>query len=436
MKTLLEPNVSSTHKNIATTLANWEEIYISIKATAIAKEWPNTSIALSLAYQFHHGQFRKGGEPYIIHPLVVCKYIINLAIDDDIICAAALLHDVIEDCFKDQSSEVIHQTFVDTYELDEQVYYLVDLLTKPADYKLTDPDLINYYKRIQTDIRAIIIKLSDRANNLSTIDAFTREKMIDYVMETKTHYYGLCKYGKSYFPKYSNAITIMKYQIQSICESIEALFDTSTLQPDPLSYRKTFIFVRSYAIGKELKNTQKSIFIANNLHKNDVRSTGDPFILHPLRVCSYLISLKVNNDIACSAALLHEVLKRCSLPKNGNELVEDYHLDPKILDMVKLLTKKENDTDDEYYAKLKGNILAILVKLSNRAHTCTRLSSYTDEQKEAYILENNHYIADLCTYGQENYPQYWDTIEIMKYHIFSICKIVEAIMKVQKQTNN
>lgn len=409
--------------NVKSTLEEWEEIYISIKATAIALEWKNTLIALSLAIKFHDGQKRKGGDPYIIHPLKVCKTLINLKVADDIIAASALLHDVVEDC------NILHpyDLFVKEYELNEEIVDIVNNLTKPKDYKTTDPNEEQYYGRIKKNKKALIIKISDRANNLSTIETFTKEKMIKYVNETKISVYDLCKYGKSYYPEYSNAITIMKYQIQSICETIEALYDLSSDVQNPLKYRKTFIFVRDFSIGKKMENTQKSIFIANNLHKGDQRTTGDPFILHPLRVCSYLIALKINDDIACSAALLHEVLKRCNLPKNGNELTEDYGLNPKILELIKLLTKTEGMSTKEYYENLKKDKYAIMIKLSNRAHTCTRLSTYTEEERQAYNFETKEYISDLCTYAQETYPEFWDQIEIMKYHIFSICRVVEAI---------
>lgn len=415
-------------ENIVETLENWEEIYISIKATAIALEWKNTLIALSLAIKFHDGQLRKGGEPYIIHPLIVCKYLINLKVGTDIVCATALLHDVVEDCNIGDP----YKLFVNEYNLDKQIVDKVMILSKPKDYKTTDPTEEKYYERISKDKEALIIKLSDRANNLSTIDAFTKEKMIKYVNETKNLIYGLCKYGKSYYPEYSNAITIMKYQIQSICETIEALFDIAPINSIPSNYRKTFIFVRSYSINKNLQNTQRAIFIANKLHKDDVRVTGDPFIIHPLRVCSYLIALKVNNDFACAAALLHEVLKRCNFPNNGQELVDTYNLNPKVLELIRLLTKTNDMTNEQYYDNLKKDKYAIMIKLSNRAHTCTRLSTYTSEEKEAYILETKTHISKLCKDAQEEYPEFWDQIEIMKYHIFSICSIVEAITKQSK----
>src|SRR5690242_7560253 len=53
--------------------------------------------AYYLAEKAHAGQTRESGEPYVTHPLAVANILSDLRMDDDSI-AAALLHDVIEDC--------------------------------------------------------------------------------------------------------------------------------------------------------------------------------------------------------------------------------------------------------------------------------------------------------------------------------------------------
>ena len=58
---------------------------------------------INKAYNYavgHHGnQCRKSGEPYIIHPLNVAYILADIGMDDSTICAA-LLHDVVEECYK------------------------------------------------------------------------------------------------------------------------------------------------------------------------------------------------------------------------------------------------------------------------------------------------------------------------------------------------
>lgn len=414
-ETLLQP--SNIH------LSNWEEIFLFLKGYAISKKMRNTLIALSVAYQFHAGQKRKGGSPYIIHPLEVASYLINLNIDDDNIISAAILHDVIEDC----NIENPYQKLGKKYGINKEIIDIVLLLTKSKDYKKTDPTQEIYYSKIKENKAALIIKLSDRANNLSTIDAFTKEKMISYVNETKELVFPICKYGKSYYPEYSNAITIMKYQMVSICETIESLYDISPIPTSPTKYRKTLIFIRGFAKGKNMSNTLKALALSERLHEGQKRKCGDPFIIHPLRVASYLISLKVYDDATIAASLLHEVFKHCNIKRDSNDLVSKYGLDPEVLELIRLVSKPDNLSNEEYYNKLKLNCKALLIKLSNRANTCTRLSVLNQEERSEYILENREYIYPLCTYGKAYYPEYSDQIVNMKYHISSICRVVESI---------
>jgi len=62
-------------------------------------ESPIIKKALAFATKAHEGQVRKyTGEQYITHPIAVAE-IVSIVTDDLDMIAAALLHDVIEDCF-------------------------------------------------------------------------------------------------------------------------------------------------------------------------------------------------------------------------------------------------------------------------------------------------------------------------------------------------
>lgn len=56
--------------------------------------------AVEFAVVKHNGQFRKGSgaEPYVVHPIGVAKLLAMYGLDNEAIIAAALLHDVMEDC--------------------------------------------------------------------------------------------------------------------------------------------------------------------------------------------------------------------------------------------------------------------------------------------------------------------------------------------------
>lgn len=180
---------------------------VYIKGFAKGRRLYNTVKAISYASLLHDGQKRKSGEDYIEHPMRVCKQLISLGIDDDNTLAAALLHDVIEDCNKSYAD--IKDYFND------DIAHMVLLLSK------TGTPIESYYHDIKDDVRACLVKISDRCHNLSTMTGpFTQAKIIDYIHETKTYIYPLCDYVIDNFPKYSDIVYSMKYHMDSIIYAV------------------------------------------------------------------------------------------------------------------------------------------------------------------------------------------------------------------------
>ncbi|MBP5151761.1 MAG: bifunctional (p)ppGpp synthetase/guanosine-3',5'-bis(diphosphate) 3'-pyrophosphohydrolase, partial [Lachnospiraceae bacterium] len=77
-----------------------EELFADL-ISRVRKYHPSDDISLiekayKTADEAHHGQVRKSGEPYIIHPLYVAIILADLELDKETICAG-ILHDVVED---------------------------------------------------------------------------------------------------------------------------------------------------------------------------------------------------------------------------------------------------------------------------------------------------------------------------------------------------
>ena len=77
--------------------------------------------AYEIARSLHDGQFRKSGEPYIIHPVAVAKILAQFGMDNETVIAG-LLHDVVEDTryTREQLAE----------DFDEKIADLVEGVTK------------------------------------------------------------------------------------------------------------------------------------------------------------------------------------------------------------------------------------------------------------------------------------------------------------------
>ncbi len=440
-------------KKTSRKIVRWEKEYHFIKGYATMYKLRNTLIALALSVRYHEGQYRDGGEPYIIHPLMVCKSLILLNIEKclkewypekdasqirhecDIIYAAAILHDVIEDCkLRRRGKELVKK-----FGLDKEVWEIVYfLLTKPPRKKkwpwspVYKPE--KYFGNIQKNWKATLIKLADRANNCSTMEVFDEDRKKKYILETIKYYYPLCATVKVMYPEFSDVITILENIIVSNIEVFASILGMQKVITDETEeYKKTVYYIEG-ACRNEMPNTYKALFVALKFHQGQKRTSGDPFVIHPLRVCSYLLTLGIHDDYACAAALLHEIPQRCHLPENGEELIRDYGIDRKVIDVVRLVSNK-NKPLKEYYDGIEENVSALLEKLSNRVHTCTFLGRASEEEMIAYIEETKRYMLPMSRYGLLHYPEYANQIEIMQEHIKSICNIIEAaVAKKKKQT--
>jgi (p)ppGpp synthase/HD superfamily hydrolase len=121
--------------------------------------------ATLFADKAHDGQVRKfTGLPYISHTMEVMQIVRGVTNDDDVI-AAAVLHDVIEDC---------GITYTDlAAEFNERVAYLVYQVTNTADEDDGNRDTRAYINRtLLRDVSpdAQTIKLADIISNVSGVD--------------------------------------------------------------------------------------------------------------------------------------------------------------------------------------------------------------------------------------------------------------------------
>ena len=140
------------------------------------------------AYEFakiaHEGQKRNTGEPYIMHPVAVAAIAAEeLELDANTVIAS-FLHDVVEDT--PYTIEDIRGRFGD------DVAFLVDVVTKRRKQAYEYTKQVDNYRQIlesvHFDIRALLVKLSDRLHNMRTLDSMRPDKQMKIAGETDFFY--------------------------------------------------------------------------------------------------------------------------------------------------------------------------------------------------------------------------------------------------------
>lgn len=227
----------------------------------------NVEKAFEFASKLHEGQFRKGGDPYIDHPVQVASILEKMDFDTNVI-SAGLLHDTVEDC--GYTVEDLAKDFNPT------IAKIVDAVTaiegnldgiKEKDFAKLLDEAKTYQKLIQygkENLFAFYIKFADRLHNLQTISCFPHYKQMAKVKETETWLYPFLKLLNA--NEFKRLITNECFKIQhENIESYERIYD-KYFEYNQLSYKDL-----KEKLNITLANFQKKRKIKNNLQKISIK---------------------------------------------------------------------------------------------------------------------------------------------------------------------
>ncbi len=173
--------------------------------------------AIEFATQAHSGQFRKGTKiPFIVHPMEVFSIVARMT-DKSEVWAAAILHDVVEDC-EDVTIEQIRDRFGD------YVAFLVasESEDKSLSWKERKQITIDRTGRQPLDVK--FIAMADKLSNIRSVshdyfevgdELWQRFRMKDKAMQG-WYYKGMCESLKS-LSEYA--------EYQEFCRLVSKVFD-------------------------------------------------------------------------------------------------------------------------------------------------------------------------------------------------------------------
>lgn len=226
-----------------------------------------------------------------------------------------------------------------------------------------------------------------------------------------------------------------------------------TFDPKTLSFNKdeywmifsVYEFLEYYSFENRLWNTCIALPLARGLHdgtyrRSSITKNGStyrlPYVIHCLYVCRMLADLNIpitpdEKDILLAAALCHDMIEDLPFPKHGLEIVEDFHLDPRVYETVRLVSKRKDFTEEQeaaHFREIMENKIALLVKLSDRSHNVEDLYNMSVRKIHEYVEETKRYILPMCEYGFSHYPELATTIAILKDKITCLTETAEIMV--------
>ena len=255
--------------------------------------------AFDVAVDAHSDQRRKSGEAYIFHPIAVAKIVASEIGLDATSIAAALLHDVVEDCPR-YSIEDIQQLFGETVARIVNGLTKISSLNKDMNVSMQAENFRKMLLTLHDDIRVIIIKIADRLHNMQTIHSMREDKQLKIASETLYIYAPLAHKIGLYNIKSKLEDLALKYTEPEVYNDILVKLEESKEDQD--LYIKDISKVLTKALNKEkikyvIKGRPKSIFSIRRKMQNQGVSFDEVYDKFAVRII-YTSDLKDEKFIA------------------------------------------------------------------------------------------------------------------------------------------
>lgn len=137
----------------------------------------------------------------------------------------------------------------------------------------------------------------------------------------------------------------------------------------------------------DLTILRKCYEFAEKMHINHKRSSGEPYIIHPLNVAGTLVKLKMDLD-SIMAGLLHDTVEDCDvspedISKMFGQSVAQIVVGCTKISKIKFKTKEESQAENfrKMVVAMAQDLRVIIVKLADRMHNMRTLQ-YVSKEKQ------------------------------------------------------
>ncbi|GAC08279.1 bifunctional GTP diphosphokinase/guanosine-3',5'-bis pyrophosphate 3'-pyrophosphohydrolase [Paraglaciecola chathamensis] len=151
--------------------------------------------------------------------------------------------------------------------------------------------------------------------------------------------------------------------------------------------------LEAYLPADKVAETQRAFVVARDAHDGQMRSSGDPYITHPVAVAGILADMRLDHE-TLMAALLHDVIEdthhsKETLSVEFGETVGELVEGVSKLDKIHFSSKQEAQVENfrKMLMAMVQDIRVILIKLADRTHNMRTLGSLRPDKRRRIARE-------------------------------------------------
>ncbi|ALU43160.1 bifunctional GTP diphosphokinase/guanosine-3',5'-bis pyrophosphate 3'-pyrophosphohydrolase [Pseudoalteromonas rubra] len=160
--------------------------------------------------------------------------------------------------------------------------------------------------------------------------------------------------------------------------------------------------ISEYLSPEDVELVQKAYVVAREAHEGQTRSSGEPYITHPVEVTQILASMKLDHE-TLMAALMHDVIEdtdfsQTDLAEIFGDTVAELVAGVSKLDKLDFKDKKEFQAENyrKMIMAMTQDIRVILIKLADRTHNMRTLGFLRPEKRRRIARETLEIFAPIA----------------------------------------